>query len=129
MKDSFQTKYVPFLSLGHFREPFTVRESHFHDLLTLDYSKIVYVSLGCLKEKIKFRLMGVTPPQCGNKDEYSRVQLKKYKDKHKEIRFNYGLYYNIDSLLLVDDIIEYNHHRREFKDIRTARQINEAFLR
>ena len=123
----FTPKYLAFLKLGHFREPFKIRESDFHDLLNLDYSQVVYVSLSELKGKLDFRFMGVTPPQCCDKTEYYKNRLKRHKEvfKTNEIKFNYGLYYNPDALLLVDDIIEYNHSHRKFKDIRTARRLHE----
>ena len=118
-----EIKYIPFISFPEYHchgkviEKFYKTYGHF--------SEIVMVARCDIEEfkKSDYRLMANTPGVIGNRDrgfdaDERRKSLIKFAGYPQ---FNFGQYYDLDSLLFMDDVIEYNNHRRKFEDIRSAR--------
>ena len=119
-----EIKYITFVSVmeggGYsfkIKEDYYKRYGH--------YSQVIMVARCDIEgfEKGDYRLMGTHPCVLGNKDrgfepEERRKSLMKFGGYPQ---FNFGQYYDLDCLLFMDDVIEYNNHRRKFEDIRSAR--------
>lgn len=105
--------HIQFIHIIHL-EYRKLREEHFKEYGK--YAQVVSIE----KKEIEhfktdgFRLLGTIPALV---HKMSETQIKEYSGYP---RFNFGQYYEPKDLFLLDDIIKYNHHEIEFKDIRTA---------
>jgi len=117
------SKQIAFVAVSEYPYYHKAEERVFTDPIWLKGNHIVFISLGELQKfdfKDKYfqqkRLFGSCP---GTASSHWQVRL----EKGDNTRFSTGMYYSTEHLLFIDDVMEWSHHRREFKDIRTALDI------
>lgn len=119
------TYYLTFLSVpeffNHGKATEKQYEAHGH------FSQIVMVCRADVEEftKTGYRIMAMFPGVLGDIDhgftsDERRKHLKKFAGYP---RFTFGQYYDLDCLLLMDDVMEYHNHRRDFDKIRSCRDL------
>jgi len=118
-----EIQYIPFVSVTEYgNHGGRVKESHYKKYG--HYCQVVMVSRSDIEgfNKTGFRMFGIMPGTLGRPwtgdPEARRKDLRKFAGYPQ---FNFGMYYDLDYLLFMDDVIEYNHHQRKFEDIRSAR--------
>ena len=124
-----EIKYIPFVSViegrscsgynGKVEEDYYKAHGH--------HSQVMMVAKCDIEgfKKSDYRIMGTYPCVFGNRDRgFDQRQRRESLTKFGGYpQFSFGQYYDLDCLLLMDDVIEYSSHRREFKNIRSARDL------
>jgi hypothetical protein len=118
-----EVKYITFLSFpeyychGKVREDAFIAHGHECDIVMVARCEIEGFT------KNDYRMMASTPAVMGLRDRgFDQCERKKALLKFAgHPKFNFGQYYDLDCLLLMDDIVEYGHSGRKFENIRSAR--------
>lgn len=119
-------KYIPFLYIQtqYFIWNSDKEEEFIKVLSQTTYNKIYYVSKReLILPNDSNRIMCTLPSVASYRTE---AELKKHAGFPK---FNFGVFYELDKLYLVDDIIEYGDHRIKYNEIRTALDIRKSLLK
>ncbi len=111
----FTPKYLPFIRLDH-----VSNEKHLHSAIL--GGRVVFILSSYLKLT-----------RNSTSIDYSKSSLD---DKNKlgiskmiNIRFNCCGYCPVKDLYFMDDILDWGHHRLEWKDVRNAAQVRDILLK
>ena len=119
-------KYIPFLYIQttYFGWKQDKEEAFIKVISQTTYNKVYYVSKReLILPNDSNRVMCILPSVASYRTE---ADLKKHAAFPK---FNFGIFYELDKLYLVDDIIEYGYYRTKYNEIRTALDIRKSLLK
>ncbi len=129
---NFELSHIPFIAMSRNGLDWWQKAKQSQYMTGFNPAEVTFVSISDIKEKARtLDKSNLIPPilfgpsvWSGTVGFMSRSWVNKYKGKKEyNYRFGTGIYRPANELLLVDDIFDWAHHRKEKNKVRTCLDI------